>query len=58
MGGAIMSKIIFKTDYEDVHVKADCLWDIVSEDIDGEEVLLRDLVEGKKCVLVVNVATQ
>jgi hypothetical protein len=55
--GGVLSKIIFKTGYEDVDVKADCLWDIVSEDIDGQEVLLRDLVEGKKCVLVVNVAT-
>ena len=31
--------------------------DIVAEDIDGEEVLIRSIVAGKKCVLVVNVAT-
>ena len=56
--GGVLSKIVFKRAYEDVSTKATCLWDIVSEDIDGEEVLLRDVVQGKKCVLVVNVATQ
>jgi len=43
--------------YEPVETKATTLWDIVADDIDGEEVLIRDLVADKKCVLVVNVAT-
>jgi hypothetical protein len=39
--GGVISKIIFKSGLEDVHSDAECLWDIVAEDIDGEEVLIR-----------------
>jgi hypothetical protein len=56
--GGVLAKIIFKSSLEKVESEAECLWDIMVEDIDGEEVLLRSVVAGKKCVLVVNVATQ
>ena len=56
--GGILAGIVFKKDYENVETKATCLWDIKADDIDGEEVLSRNIVAGKKCVMVVNVATQ
>ena len=56
--GGVLAKIVFKNGYEEVETKHTTLWDIVADDIDGEEVLIRDLVADKKCVLVVNVATQ
>ena len=56
--GVVLSKIIFKKGLEKVETEAECVWDIMVEDIDGEEVLLRSIVAGKKCVLIVNVATQ
>lgn len=55
--GGVLSKIVFKNKHESCHPSATCLWDILADDIDGDEALLRDVVAGKKCVLVVNVAT-
>lgn len=34
------------------------LWPIVVKDIDLTEYILGDLMEGKKCALIVNVASQ
>ena len=58
MGGAI-AKFIFKNAQEGVASNAKSAWEIGAKNIDGEMIqLLQTIVAGKKCVMIVNVATK
>lgn len=58
MGGAIL-KMVSKNGKEAVSTNYTSLWEIPVTTIEGQRIeRLGQLVEGKKAVLVVNVATQ
>ena len=57
--GAVVEKMLFKNAKEAVASTHTSLWDIGAKNIDGEMIdPLLKVVEGKKCVMVVNVATK
>ena len=54
-----MGTCFFKKGSEQVETQAGSLWEIGATDIDGQAVArLGDLCAGKKCVMVVNVASK
>ena len=53
-----MGNIFFKKKKEKLECHYESLFDIPAEDIDGEEHRIGELVEGCKCVMVVNVASK
>ena len=56
--GAVVAKLIFKNGQETVSSNYASLWEIGAKNIDGDMIdPLLKVVEGKKCVMVVNVAT-
>ena len=56
--GGVVAKLIFKNAKENVASEAKSAWEIGAKNIDGEMIdPLQTLVNGKKCVMVVNVAT-
>lgn len=57
--GGLASKLIFKSGKDKLKTKYQSLHDIPAIDIDGNEIKrLGDILEGKKCILVVNVASK
>lgn len=57
--GGLASKLIFKTGKDKLMSKFTSLHDIPAIDIDGNEVKrLGDIIDGKKCIMVVNVASK
>ena len=57
--GAVVEKVMFKSAKEAVASTFTSLWEIGARNIDGELIdPLMQLVEHKKCVMVVNVATK
>ena len=58
MGGLAL-KVVSKKGSEAVATQYTSLWDIPSVDIDGRQVeKLAEYASGKKCVMVVNVASK
>ncbi len=53
-----MAKAVFKKGRDKLETKHETLWDIHAETIDGDNVKLGDFVGGKKCIMVVNVASK
>ena len=57
--GGLVEKALFKNKAEAVASDFVSLWQIGAKNIDGMMIdPLKPLVEGKKCVMVVNVATK
>ena len=57
--GAVVAKLIFKNAKENVASEAKSAWEISAKNIDGAMVdPLQTLINGKKCVMIVNVATK
>ena len=57
--GAVAEKLLFKSAKEAVASTYTSLWEIGAKNIDGDVIdPLMKLVEGKRCVMVVNVATK
>ena len=57
--GAVVAKLIFKNAKENVASEAKSAWEISAKNIDGVMVdPLQTLINGKKCVMIVNVATK
>ena len=52
-----MGQMFFKKKKEKLVCNSKSLFDIKATDIDGNELLLGDLAEGLKCIMVVNVAS-
>ena len=57
MGGLIM-KAVAKTGTEVVESNAASLLEIRAKTIDGADIVLGSILNGKKCTMVVNVATK
>ena len=56
--GTVVAKLIFKNAQEKVSSNAKSAWEIAAKNIDGEMINpLAKMVEGKKCTMIVNVAT-
>ena len=56
--GALILKAVAKNEQQSVGSKANSLFDFSANRISGEHVRLADICKDKKCILVVNVATQ
>jgi hypothetical protein len=57
--GALALKMVSKKGSEAVSTKYTSLWDIPTVDIDGNNIeKLGQFASGKKCVMVVNVASK
>jgi hypothetical protein len=57
--GALVAKAVFKNGKESVSTNYNSLFEIPAKTIDGLQLAsLAEAVEGKRAVLVVNVATQ
>ena len=57
--GGVLAKIVFKKGLENVAEPAEELWSIKNKDIDGNTVMIGDLVTDEtECTLFVNVATK
>ena len=56
--GGVLAKVVFKTGDEDLPKKPRELEEIEITDIDGNIVRIGDIMESKKVVLFVNVATK
>ena len=58
--GALLAKMIFKTGRDQMtEVEAKSLFDIPATDIDGNKINhLGDILQGKKAILVVNLASK
>jgi hypothetical protein len=57
--GALALKMVSKKGSEAVSTQYTSLWDIPSVDIDGNKIeKLSQIAAGKKCVMVVNVASK
>ena len=57
--GGLASKLIFKKGKDKLDTTYSSLWDIGAIDIDGNKINnLGDICHGKKCVMVVNVASK
>ena len=57
MGGTLL-KLVSKNGSDSLSTKHSTLASITAESIDGVSASLGDLTNGKKCTLVVNVATK
>ena len=58
MGGLAL-KVVAKKGKDQLSTKYESLFDIPTTDIDGNPVArLGDLLQGKKCILIVNVASK
>jgi len=55
--GALLFKAVAKTGTDELKNKARSLLELSAKDIDGSDVALADICMGKKCIMVVNVAT-
>ena len=55
--GALVFKAIAKNEQQTVATKAQSLFDFSANRISGEHVSLEEVCKGKRCILVVNVAT-
>ena len=56
--GAAIECILFKNKGENVNFsEVNSFLDIVAKDIDGKDILMKDIMRNKKCVMVVNVAS-
>ena len=53
-----MGCCVFKSGVEPVHSSAGSLFELHATDIDGNDVNLGELLQGKKCIIVVNVASK
>ena len=53
-----MGACFFKGGSERIESSATSLWELEAKNIDGDLVNLGDLYGSKKCVMVVNVATE
>ena len=53
-----MFKAVAKKGKEELKTEFSSLFQIKANDIEGKEVLLGDLAKGKKCIMVVNVASK
>lgn len=57
--GGVAAKFVFKSGKEKFSTKYSSLWDIGATTIDHKKIeKLEELVHGKNCVLVVNVASK
>ena len=57
--GAVVARLIFKNARENVSSSAESAWEIGAKNIDGELIEpLGQIVKGKKCVMIMNVATK
>ena len=57
--GFCLEHCVFNKQQEKLTSVYDSLWEIGAKNIDGELIdPLQQLVEGKKCVMIVNVATK
>ncbi len=60
--GAVLAAIVFKSGSEQVQISKEnegkSLWDIELTDINNNKVTLRQIVQGKKAVLIVNTASK
>ena len=43
--GGLAAKLVFKNGLEDVQMPAESLWDVKTTDIDGNEILIGDLID-------------
>ena len=60
--GGVLAAIVFKNGNERIQLQSQnegkSLWDIPVVDITGNELTLREIVQGKRAVLFVNIATK
>ena len=60
--GAVLAAIVFKSGSEQVQISKEnegkSLWDIELTDINNNKITLRQIVKGKKAVLIVNTASK
>ena len=56
--GSMVLKAVSKKGTDKIATKHASAFEINAFDIDGQERLLADMATGKKCIMVVNVATK
>ena len=56
--GSFLYKSVKVTDHEKVVTTYDSLFQITAEGILGDDILIGDLCKNKKCIIIVNVASE